>query len=184
MLSPQLAWVTHCPLWQAWFIAHVPQTPPHPSSPHCLPLHCLAQHALLKHTLPFVHPQSAPQLPQFSPAWHTPLPQTIASEHWEFAPQTYPVEQPGGHWLPQASSPHCFPAHWGAQHAPAAVHSWPFVHAQSPGQLLQFSPGSQIMFPQYASDLHCPERHEDPIGHVPHVPPQPSLPHCLPAQSG
>jgi len=31
---------------------------------------------------------------------------------------------------------------------PAAVHFWPFAQAQSPGQLLQFSPGSHFAFPQ------------------------------------
>jgi hypothetical protein len=86
--SPQLAWLTHCPFWQAWFMPHVPQTPPHASSPHCLPAHCRAQHALLKQDSPLAHLQSPGQLPQFSPVWQTPLPHTIASEHFEFEPQT------------------------------------------------------------------------------------------------
>jgi len=91
---------------------------------------------------------------------------------------------PGGHWLPQASSPHCLPVHWGVQQAPAAVHFCPAAHMQSVGQLLQFSPGSHLMLPQKASDLHCSMRQEDPIAQVPQVPPQPSVPHCLPEQSG
>jgi hypothetical protein len=40
------------------------------------------------------------------------------------------------------------PEHCGVQHMPAAVHLWPLEHAQSPGQLLQFSPGSHLMLPQ------------------------------------
>jgi hypothetical protein len=49
---------------------------------------------------------------------------------------------------PQESSPHSFPLHSGAQQAPAAVHFEPPLQAQSPGQLLQFSPKSQVAFPQ------------------------------------
>jgi hypothetical protein len=44
------------------------------------------------------------------------------------------------------------PEHCGAQQTPAAVHFWPLAHPQSPGQLLQFSPGSQRMLPQRISD--------------------------------
>jgi hypothetical protein len=116
-----------------------------------LPLHCLLQQAELKQTPEpsgELHAQSAGQLPQFSPGWQTPLPHTRASEHLESVPQTDPTGQPGGHLPPQASSPHSFPAHAGAQQAPAAVHFWLPVHAQSPGQLLQSSPMSQMLFPQ------------------------------------
>jgi hypothetical protein len=47
MLSPQLAWATHCPFWHNWFAPQVPHMPPHASGPHCLPAHCFVQQALL-----------------------------------------------------------------------------------------------------------------------------------------
>jgi len=92
--------------------------------------------------------------------------------------------QPGAHVLPQPLSPHSFPEHCGTQHIPADVHCWPVAHPQSCGQLRQFSVGSHFMLPQKTSDWHCPERQDEPEGHVPQVPPQPSLPQVFPVQSG
>jgi len=77
----------------------------------------------------------------------------------------------------QPSSPHCLPLHCRWQHAPA-LHTWPVVHAQSAGQLPQFSPAWQIPSP-HPTHLPSAPQLSPPVQPVPHCPPQPSGPHCL-----
>jgi hypothetical protein len=98
-------------------------------------------------------------------------------------PHERPAAHPGAHAPPHPSEPHSLPLHAGVQHEPATVHVCPAEHPQSPGQLLQVSPGSQVLLPQKTSPLHCPSIQESPTAHPgAHVPPHPSDPHDLPAQ--
>jgi hypothetical protein len=76
------------------------------------------------------------------------------------------------------------PAQLGVQQLPAVVQVWPGVQAQSCAQLLQFSPVWQPFTPHLISGMHAPSVQSSPSWHIPQVPPQPSLPQCLPAQSG
>ena len=54
---------------------------------------------------------------------------------------------------PHASSPHCLPEHCLAQQA-LLKHTSPFVHRQSPLQLLQFSPAWHTPLPHAIAREH------------------------------
>jgi hypothetical protein len=107
------------------------------STPHVAPLHAGVQHAALRHTWPAAHAQSAGHEVQLSLVWQMPSPHPAWAKHVPLALQACPLGQ-----LPQRaphpSGPHCFPAHWRAQHA-ALLQICPLEQAQS-AQLAQFSP--------------------------------------------
>lgn len=85
---------------------------------------------------------------------------------------------------PQPLGPHCLPLHCGAQHVPEPVQVWPPGQGQSAAQFWQFSPAWQALLPHTLSSTQAPALHELPDPQVPQLPPQPSDPHCFPAQSG
>jgi hypothetical protein len=107
------------------------------------------------HLSPAAQAQSAEQVLQFSPiaglqVW---LPQeALATQVPDW--HRKPAPHPGPHSPPQPSSPHCLPAQFGVQHAPA-LHR-PVPQVQSPGHDSQVSPASHCPLPQYAWPTHCP----------------------------
>ncbi len=86
---------------------------------------------------------------------------------------------------PQPSVPHCLPVQSGWQHI-ALVHLSPVLQAQSVGHVLQPSraAGLHVPSPHDTFDMHFPASQRNPVPHAPHVPPQPSSPHCFPEQLG
>jgi hypothetical protein len=80
------------------------------------------------------------------------------------------------------------PLQFGWQHV-VPVHLSPAGHAQSVGHELQSSRGIavglHVWSPHDAFETHLPMSQRNPAPQAgPHVPAQPSSPHCLPAQFG
>jgi hypothetical protein len=76
------------------------------------------------------------------------------------------------------------PAQSGTQHWPLT--HWPVAHAQSVGQLSQFSrcDASQPFLPHAPPSWHWPSLQSFPAPQSPQEPLQPSSPHSFPSQLG
>jgi hypothetical protein len=154
---------THWPFWHAWFAPkHVPHEPPHPSSPQTLPVQLGVQHQPLTHFWPAWQMQSELHVEQVSPsaASHTPLPHDGFAQppqlvlHASTQRESQEVQQQKKSWLHTQVS-----------------------HAQPPQPAVfdTVQPGRAEL------STHRKLLHVFPAGHVPQDPPQPSVPHCLPA---
>jgi hypothetical protein len=130
-------------------VAHpCPQTPPQPSLPHSFSVQFGTQHLASKHFALPVQTTSAGHDTQSSLESATPLPQSTSATQ---VPLSQRAIEPHAcpHLPPQPSSPQVLPSQLGTQHIPMLQ---PELQVQSLGHDSQFSPGSQVPFPQNA----CP----------------------------